>query len=228
MAQPTGTGDATPYAPPVRDVPFQVAGDPAAPPSGGPSVRPPVTPYDEPLPPEVASTAADQGLGDLVKVFRPRRPNQALVIGLLILSIALIWCIVPIYELWLLLRTPNLNARVAARRVYVFQSGLIVATSAGKSRPADLDVWRWADVSTVFQKVVNANTLECGPARTTGSPQPATTARLLRPRTSGTTRTTCVDGSTSRSARHCCHRCAVPSRKVKGSDSATSRSTATA
>ncbi len=118
-----------------------------------------MTPYDEPLPPDVASIAADRELGDLVKVFRPRRANQALVIGLLILSIALIWCVVPIYELWLLARTPNLNARIAARRVYVFQSGFVVATSPGKNRPADLDVWRWADVSTVFQKVVKANTL---------------------------------------------------------------------
>lgn len=159
MAQPTGTGDATPYAPTVRDVPVQPTGDSTAPPVGGPSVRPPSTPYDQPLPPEVASTAADQGLGDLVKVFRPRRPNQALVIGLLIVSIALIWCIFPIYELWLLLRTPNLNARIAARRVYVFQAGFVVATSPGKNRPAELDVWRWADVATVFQKVVKANTL---------------------------------------------------------------------
>ncbi len=75
------------------------------------------------------------------------------------MSIALIWCIFPIYELWLLLRTPNLNARVSARRVYVFQKGLVVANSPGKNRPTELDVWRWADVSTVFQKVVNANTL---------------------------------------------------------------------
>ena len=157
MAQPTGTGDAAPYAPPMRDVPVDAVA--SAPPVGAPEVRPPSTPYDEPLPPEVASTAADRGLGDLVKVFLPRRPNQALVIGLLILSIALIWCIVPIYELWLLLRTPNLNARVAARRVYVFQRGFVVATGMGKDRPAQLDVWPWADVSTVFQKVVKANTL---------------------------------------------------------------------
>jgi hypothetical protein len=154
MDQPTSTGDATPYAPPVRDVPVQMGGDSVAHAAGGPSVRPPVTPYDEPLPPEVASTGADQGFGDLVKVFRPRRANQALVIGVLVLSIALIWCIFPIYELWLLLRTPNLSARVAARRVYVFQKGFIVANT-----PTALDVWRWADVSTVFQKVVNANTL---------------------------------------------------------------------
>jgi hypothetical protein len=111
------------------------------------------------LPPEIASRAAEQGLGDLVKVFRPRRPNQVLVIGLLILSIALIWCIVPIYELRLLLRTPNLNARVAARRVYVFQAGFVVAAKPGRSKPTELDVWRWADVATVFQKVVKANTL---------------------------------------------------------------------
>jgi len=159
MDQPSGTGGPTPYAPPVRDIQVEVVGDSAFAPTGGPSVRPPATPYDEPLPPEVVATSADQGLGDLVKVFRPRRANQALVIALLIASIALIWCIFPVYELWLLFRTPNLSARVAARRVYVFQSGFVVATSKVKNRPAEVDVWRWADVSTVFQKVVKANTL---------------------------------------------------------------------
>jgi hypothetical protein len=161
VVQPVGPAEtnATPYAPPVREVPVAAPDSPVtAAPVSGPAVRAAKTPYDEPLPPAIAAAAAGAGFGDLVKVFRPRRSNQALVIGLLVVSIALIWCIAPIYVLWLLFRTPNLNARVAARRVYVFQKGLIVAAKPVPSRPTDLDVWPWAEVATVFQKIVKTNT----------------------------------------------------------------------
>jgi hypothetical protein len=160
MDQPIRTGDAAPYAPPVRKVPVAAPDGPvtAATPAGGPAVRPASTPYDEPLPPEIAAAAADAGLGDLVKVFRPRRSNQTLVIGLLVLSIALIWCVFPIYVLWMLFRTPNLNARVAARRAYVFERGVIVADRPARNRSNDLAVWPWVEVATVFQKVVKTNT----------------------------------------------------------------------
>lgn len=153
MEQPIGTGEPTPYAPPMRDVPVQVARDSTAPPIAGPTVRPASTPYDEPLPPEIAAVAADHGLGDLVKAFRPRRSNQALVIGLLIVSIGLIWCVVPIYVLWLLFRTPNLNRRLAAKRLYVFDKGFVIA-----NKPTEVQTWRWSDIASMLQKVVMRNT----------------------------------------------------------------------
>jgi hypothetical protein len=102
----------------------------------------------------VATAAEDQQLGRLLEVFAPKRHSSWIVIPMLVVSIALIWCIFPIYVLWLLFRTPNLNRKRAAQRLYVYERGLVLAT-----RPDQPDVWRWNDIHSIFQKAVVKNTL---------------------------------------------------------------------
>jgi hypothetical protein len=124
--------------------------------------RPDVKPLDmpattgvthaEPVPPAIATAAAEQDLGGLVRVYVPRRVPQWIAVLLLVVCIALIWCIFPIYVLWKLLRSPSLNSRLASRRAYVFDRGLVIG-----ERSAPLEVWRWADVTTMFQKILVRN-----------------------------------------------------------------------
>ena len=124
--------------------------------------RPEVKPLDapataavtavEPVPPAIAAAAGEHDLGALVSVYLPRRVPQWVAIVVLVVSVALIWCVFPIYVLWKLLRSPSLSRRLASRRAYVFDRGLVIA-----ERAAPLEIWRWSDVTTVYQKVVVRN-----------------------------------------------------------------------
>jgi hypothetical protein len=119
-----------------------------------PAVAPPVSPYGQPtgvavVPPAVAAAAAERELGELVETYPPKRQSNWIIMPLLVVSILLIWCVFPIYIVWLLFRTPNLNRKRAAQRLYVYQRGFILAKT-----PDTPDVWRWSEIDTVFQKII--------------------------------------------------------------------------
>jgi len=119
-----------------------------------PAVAPPVSPYGQPtgtgvVPPAVAAAAAERELGEYIETYQPKRNSNWIIMPVLVVCILLIWCVFPIYIMWLLFRTPNLNRKRAAHRIYVYERGFILATT-----PDTPDVWRWSDIDTVFQKIV--------------------------------------------------------------------------
>src|SRR5689334_18497729 len=82
---------------------------------------------DQLVPANVAQEAADAGLGALVRVYTPRQRNWLAIVLGLIISLVCILCLVGFYLLWLLFRTPNLSRSAAARRLYLYEHGFVLA-----------------------------------------------------------------------------------------------------
>lgn len=103
----------------------------------------------EELPQDVAQLAAARGLGELRTTFLPKRLTAArkfafvvmIPVGLLIFVLPGLWFI------WIALQTPNFSRKQAAKRLYLFEHGLMVAESAGP-----VGCVRWDQV-TVYQDV---------------------------------------------------------------------------
>jgi hypothetical protein len=114
-----------------------------------------------PLPANVAQAASGAYLGAFERVYVPQRRSWFALIFLLILGLATIIVLVGFWLLWLLVRTPNVSRSQAARRVYLFEQGFIVA-----NRPDDVQVYRWDGIDTVYQKIVSQRTYGIETART--------------------------------------------------------------
>ncbi|WP_299534215.1 DUF6585 family protein [uncultured Streptomyces sp.] len=124
-----------------------------------------------PLPPDVAALAARHGLGGPVGVFRPRRMGRpTLALHLFTLTYLLVLIVPPVlYVLWLHRRYPEFSRKQAAKRLWLFEEGLIAHPFKGDG-PSAL---RWDSVSLytdVRQTIVN------------GIPGPVTYAYTLVPR----------------------------------------------
>ena len=104
----------------------------------------------QPVPADVAQAATNAGLGTLVRVYTPKRRNWLVIVLGFVIGLATTICLVGFFILWAMFRTPNLSRAMAARRLYLYQYGFILA-----DRPDSPQVYRWDDVQTVFQKIVS-------------------------------------------------------------------------
>ncbi len=107
----------------------------------------------QPVPANVAQVAVASGLGTFERVYVPKRRSWALIIVNLFLALLTLFVLVGFWLLWVLFRTPNMSRSQAARRVYLYERGFIVA-----DRPEDPQVYRFEDIDTVFQKIVSQRT----------------------------------------------------------------------
>lgn len=102
----------------------------------------------QPVPGNVARAASDARLGALLRVCTPKRRNWFVIVLGFILGLVTIIGIVGFYILWSMFRTPNLSRSIAARRLYLYGYGFVLA-----NRPDNLQVYRWDGVRTVFQNI---------------------------------------------------------------------------
>jgi len=112
------------------------------------------------VPANVAGLAESARLGALQRVYLPKRRNWALLICNIVIGIVTTIALVGFYLLWVILRTPNFSRSQAARRVYLYEQGFIVA-----NKPDDPQVYRWDGIDTVFQKIVSTRTYGIETAR---------------------------------------------------------------
>lgn len=108
-----------------------------------------------PLSPEAAELAARHQLGDLKGSFAPKRLS-AWMLALYYFTLAyLLVLVIPavLFFLWLR-RYPNFSRRQAAKRLHLFESGMIVQPQSGDG----MIVLRWESVKLyqdIRQKIVN-------------------------------------------------------------------------
>jgi hypothetical protein len=105
---------------------------------------------DSQLEAQVVAFAASHYLGRPVAAYRPRRWGTGRLITLLVFGVVFLVAIVGFMFLWLAFRTPNLNKKLAAKRVYLFEYGFVTADRTGP-----LEVYRWDAIHTVFQEITD-------------------------------------------------------------------------
>lgn len=103
----------------------------------------------EQIPDAVASLATAQGLGLHRETFLPKRLGAGRMAGLFLFAILGLACfILPgLMFVWLLAKSPNLSRKQAAKRIHLFEEGLIVADGTGP-----VSAFRW-DSMTVLQQI---------------------------------------------------------------------------
>jgi hypothetical protein len=103
------------------------------------------------LSPEVAELAARHELGALVGTFAPQRLNRLIsaMAWLTIVSMLLAFVIPGLVFLWLLRRLPEFNRKQAAKRLHLFEEGMIVNPPQGDG----MIVLRW-DSIRLYQDIV--------------------------------------------------------------------------
>lgn len=104
------------------------------------------------LPQNVAALAATEGLGELRATIKPLKANGVrLASGVFMIIVGLFLFVVPgLYFAWAVARFPNFNRKQAARRLYLFENGLVNLGAGGSA-----DVFRW-DSMTVLQEIVRS------------------------------------------------------------------------
>lgn len=107
----------------------------------------------QPVPPNVMQLAATAQLGAFDRVYVPKRQNWAVVVATIVIGLLTVVILVGFLILWLVARMPNLSSSQAARRIYLYDRGFIIA-----DRPDDPQVYRWDQIDTVFQKIVSRRT----------------------------------------------------------------------
>ncbi|MBT2467548.1 hypothetical protein J7E97_06610 [Streptomyces sp. ISL-66] len=114
----------------------------------------------EQIPDDVASLATAQGLGLHRETFLPNRLGAWRMAGLFLFAILGLACFVlpGLMFVWFLARSPNLSRKQAAKRIHLFEEGLIVADGTGP-----LSAFRW-DSMTVLQQITEryANGIHVG------------------------------------------------------------------
>ncbi|MEV5201717.1 DUF6585 family protein [Streptomyces sp. NPDC053720] len=108
------------------------------------------------LSPEAAELAAAHQLGALQGTFTPRRLNRLIFALYIFTTIHLLalFVIPGLLFLWWLRRTPDFSRRQAAKRLHLFENGLIVHPESGDGRV----VIRWDSVrlyQNITQKIIN-------------------------------------------------------------------------
>ncbi|MFJ1882808.1 DUF6585 family protein [Streptomyces sp. NPDC088137] len=108
------------------------------------------------LPPEAAELAATHRLGALQGTFTPKRLNKLLFALYIFTTIHLlaIFVIPGVLFFWWLRRTPDFSRRQAAKRLHLFEHGLMVHPQSGDG----VVVIRWDSVrlyQNITQKIIN-------------------------------------------------------------------------
>ncbi|MGW6707753.1 DUF6585 family protein [Streptomyces sp. NPDC054956] len=103
----------------------------------------------EQIPDAVASLAAAQGLGRLRETFPPKRLGAWRMAGLILFAILGLACFVlpGLVFVWILAQSPNLSRKQAAKRIHLFEEGLVVSDATGP-----VSGFRW-DSMTVLQEI---------------------------------------------------------------------------
>ncbi|MGW6687294.1 DUF6585 family protein [Streptomyces sp. NPDC054961] len=98
---------------------------------------------------EVTALATAQGLGRHRETFLPQRLGAWRMAGLFLFAILGLACFVlpGLMFVWLLAQSPNLSRKQAAKRIHLFEEGLIVADGTGP-----VSAFRW-DSMTVLQQI---------------------------------------------------------------------------
>lgn len=96
---------------------------------------------------EVFALAQQENLGGLVRTVHPKKETGRAV-ALIIMGVLSIVILVGFYFLWLAFQLPALNAKLARKRVYLFQYGLVEHDKQGA-----LTAYRWDKISEVFQEI---------------------------------------------------------------------------
>ncbi|MFJ1619977.1 DUF6585 family protein [Streptomyces sp. NPDC088190] len=108
------------------------------------------------LPPEAAELAAAHRLGALQGTFAPKRLNRALFALYIFTTLHLLaMLVIPgLLFFWWLRRYPDFSRRQAAKRLHLFEHGLVVQPESGDGRVAI----RWDSVrlyQDITQKIIN-------------------------------------------------------------------------
>ncbi|GAA4858785.1 DUF6585 family protein [Kitasatospora terrestris] len=106
----------------------------------------PVT--QEPLPEAVQALAAAERLGALRETFLPKRHGAGRVTAMLFFTVLGLACFVlpGLFFLWVLWQTPNFNRKQAARRLHLFDHGLVVVDHTGP-----VGALRWDSMAALQQ-----------------------------------------------------------------------------
>ncbi|MFF3307746.1 DUF6585 family protein [Streptomyces sp. NPDC002952] len=113
-----------------------------------PSSPPP--PSTAHLPPAVAALAEERQLGRLEREFAPKRMHRLLLALYVVTLLQLLFFVVPgLAFLWWLRRTPEFSRKQAAKRLYLFEHGMIVHPRLGDTVTAI----RWDSVR-LYQEIV--------------------------------------------------------------------------
>ncbi|MET9655595.1 DUF6585 family protein [Streptomyces sp. NPDC006510] len=108
------------------------------------------------LSPEAAELAAAHRLGALQGTFTPKRLNKAIFVLYIFMTLHLLaMLVIPgLLFFWWLRRYPDFSRRQAAKRLHLFENGLIVHPESGDGRV----VIRWDSVrlyQDITQKIIN-------------------------------------------------------------------------
>ncbi|WP_326767090.1 hypothetical protein OG978_23410 [Streptomyces sp. NBC_01591] len=108
------------------------------------------------LSPEAAELAATHQLGALQGTFTPKRLNKAIFVLYIFMMIHLLaMLVIPgLLYFWWLRRYPDFSRKQAAKRLHLFENGLIVHPESGDGRV----VIRWDSVrlyQDITQKIIN-------------------------------------------------------------------------
>lgn len=92
----------------------------------------------EPLSPAVVALAHQQQLGRLRATYRPKRAPWYRVAGLIFFGLLTLIVAVGLLFFYLLWQFPNFNRTAAAKRLYIFDRGMVLADKNG---PVDVYLW---------------------------------------------------------------------------------------
>ena len=102
------------------------------------------------MPSNITQATVSANLGPLVRVFVPKKRPWSLIIFMFVVGLATSWLLVGLWMLWEISRLPNVSRSQAARRLYLYERGFVIA-----DKPDNPQVYRWDDIGTVFQKIVS-------------------------------------------------------------------------
>ncbi|WP_405012205.1 DUF6585 family protein [Kitasatospora sp. NBC_01539] len=110
---------------------------------------PAVSPVAPPVPEAVAAAAAAARLGEHRETFLPKRHGVARMAGLVLFTLLGLACFVlpGLVFVRILLQTPNVSRKQAAKRLHYFEHGMVVADHTGP-----VGVFRW-DSMAVLQEI---------------------------------------------------------------------------
>ncbi|WP_330297131.1 DUF6585 family protein [Streptomyces sp. NBC_00503] len=103
----------------------------------------------EQIPDAVASLATAHNLGEHRETFLPQRMGTGRMIGLFVFMLFGLACFVlpGLMFVWILMQSPNLSRKQAAKRIHLFEHGMVVADHTGPT-----DAFRW-DSLTALQQI---------------------------------------------------------------------------
>lgn len=104
---------------------------------------------EEQIPDAVASFAAAHDLGRHHETFLPQPMGKVRLAGLMVFAVLGLACFVlpGLMFVWILMQSPNLSRKQAAKRIHLFENGLVVADGTGPT-----DAFRW-DSLTALQQI---------------------------------------------------------------------------